>query len=57
MDEESCPACGEGAADRYEAQDGLVRIWCVFCGHSTERYADMNLVQLEWIGSQPLCGA
>ncbi len=51
-DEDTCPACREGAADRYEAQDGLFSIWCAFRGHSTERYADMSLARLEWLGSR-----
>ena len=49
-DEDTCPACREGAADRYEAQDGLFRIWCAFCGRSTGRYADLSLARLEWLG-------
>ena len=48
--EDTCPACGEGAADRYEATDGHFRIWCAFCGYSTERYADLSLARLEWLG-------
>ena len=47
-------ACGEMHPARYEAQDGHFRIWCAFCGRSTERYADMSLARLEWIGSQPI---
>ena len=50
-DEDTCPACGEGAADRYEAQDGVFRIWCGFRGHSTQVHPDLDEARFEWLGS------
>ena len=51
-DDDTCPACGEEDAAIYEAEGGSFRIWCTFCGHSTERYTDLELARLEWLGSR-----
>ncbi len=50
--DDPCPACGETDGVNYEAHDGRFRIWCAFCSHSTERYTDLDLARLEWLGSR-----
>ena len=49
--DDDCPACGEADAARYEATNAHFRIWCSFCNHSTQQYADLDLARLEWLGS------
>jgi uncharacterized Zn finger protein (UPF0148 family) len=50
--DDTCPACGFVEGTTYEAKDGLFRIWCAQCGHSTKRYPDLDFARLEWRGSR-----
>ena len=50
-DDPPCPACGETLGSSFEAENGRVRIWCAFCGHSTGWHDEMGLARLEWLGS------
>ena len=50
--DDTCPACGFDEGTTYEVEDGQFRIRCALCGHSTERYSDLELARLEWLGSR-----
>ena len=50
--DDTCPACSFDAGACYEAEACRFPIWCVLCGYSTDRYTDLDLARLEWIGSR-----
>ena len=47
--DDTWPACGFDAGTTYKAENGLFRIWCALCSHSTRQYADLDL---EWLGNR-----
>jgi Zn ribbon nucleic-acid-binding protein len=46
--EEACPSCGEGDGICYTAEEGLFRIYCSLCGHTTKRHAEFDEARLDW---------
>jgi Zn ribbon nucleic-acid-binding protein len=55
--DDTCSACSFDEGTTYEAENGQFRIWCVACGHSTKRYSDLGLAQLEWLGRREATSA
>lgn len=50
-DDDPCPVCRETDGICYTAENGRFRLWCAYCGHSTERHPDLGLARQEWRGS------